>query len=201
VRALALALLLPVDVHIGLPGRAPGPLESAACFAIAEALANMVKHSGADRAWVQLEYEHGKLVAIVGDNGAGGAGPRAGGGLRGVEQWLVAFDGPVRTSPAQLRDQDAGLHRDQPRASDRIECAGTVPGCGRPRSHRRSRRRLHQPRKTRPEQSSLTKAGPGSHKKHVRGIEPRTIRWHGTFAYKTLTRAQRILDEPDASRR
>ena len=78
VRALALSLPLPVDLHIELPGRLSAPVESAAYFAIAEALANVVKHSGANRAWVQLEYDHGRLVAIVGDNGAGGAHPRAG---------------------------------------------------------------------------------------------------------------------------
>jgi len=101
VRALALSLPLPVDVHIELPGRPSAPVESAAYFTIAEALANVVKHSGATRAWVQLEYDHGRLVAIVGDNGAGGANPRAGGGLQGIERRLNAFDGTVAvTSPA-----------------------------------------------------------------------------------------------------
>ena len=70
VAALALSLPLPVDVHINLPGRG-APVESAAYFAIAEALANVVKHSGANRAWVQLEYDDGQLVAIVGDDGTG----------------------------------------------------------------------------------------------------------------------------------
>jgi signal transduction histidine kinase len=100
VRALALALPLPVDVRAGLPGRAPAPVESAAYFAVAEALANVVKHSGANRAWVQLDYEDDRLVAIVGDNGTGGADPGAGSGLRGVEQRLAAFDGVIAvTSP------------------------------------------------------------------------------------------------------
>jgi signal transduction histidine kinase len=107
VAALALSLPLPVDVHVNLPGRGSEPVESAAYFAIAEALANVVKHSGATRAWVQLEYEAGTLesapgtmVAIVGDNGAGGAAPRDGGGLRGIERRLSAFDGMVAvTSP------------------------------------------------------------------------------------------------------
>jgi len=101
VRALALSLPLPVDLHIDLPGRPAAPVESAAYFAIAEALANVVKHSGATRAWVQLEHDHGRLVAIIGDNGAGGAHPRAGGGLQGIERRLNAFDGTVAvTSPA-----------------------------------------------------------------------------------------------------
>ena len=100
VRALALSLPLPVDLHIDLPGRASAPVESALYFAIAEALANVIKHSGANRAWVQLEYDSGRLVAIVGDNGTGGAAPGPGGGLRGVERRLAAFDGVIAvTSP------------------------------------------------------------------------------------------------------
>ena len=101
VRALALSLPLPVDLQIDLPGRPGAPVESAAYFAIAETLANVVKHSGANRAWVQLEYDQCRLIAIVGDNGTGGAQPRAGGGLQGIERRLNAFDGTVAvTSPA-----------------------------------------------------------------------------------------------------
>ena len=101
VRALALSLPLPVDLHIELAGRPSAPVESAAYFAIAEALANVVKHSGATRAWVQLQYDHGKLVTIVGDDGTGGAHPRTGGGLQGIERRLNALDGMVAvTSPA-----------------------------------------------------------------------------------------------------
>ncbi len=100
VRALALSLPLPVELNIDLPGRLSAPVESAAYFAIAEALANVVKHSGANRAWVQLEYDHHRLIAIVGDNGTGGAHPSAAGGLAGIERRLNAFDGMVAvTSP------------------------------------------------------------------------------------------------------
>ncbi len=100
VRALALSLPLRIDVRIDLPGRLSAPVESAAYFAIAEAFANVVKHSGADLAWVQLEFDHGKLIAIVGDDGTGGARPAPGGGLAGIERRLNAFDGIVAvTSP------------------------------------------------------------------------------------------------------
>ena len=100
VQALALTLPLPVKVHVSLPGRVPAPVESAVYFAIAEALANMIKHSAANRAWVHLEYQKGTLTAIVGDDGAGGAVPRPGGGLHGIEQRLAAFDGVAAlTSP------------------------------------------------------------------------------------------------------
>jgi signal transduction histidine kinase len=101
VRALVLSLPLPVDLQVDLPGRLPDPVESAAYFAIAEVLANVVKHSAASRAWAQVEHRDHRLVAIIGDNGAGGADPQAGGGLRGIEQRLAAFDGVIAvTSPA-----------------------------------------------------------------------------------------------------
>ncbi|MFA1544357.1 sensor histidine kinase [Actinomadura monticuli] len=100
VRALALTLPLPVDVHVDLPGRADAPVESAAYFAVAEMLANVVKHSGARRAWVQVEHSGGRLLMIVGDDGTGGADPAAGGGMRGIERRLAAFDGTMAvTSP------------------------------------------------------------------------------------------------------
>ncbi|MFC5751059.1 sensor histidine kinase [Actinomadura rugatobispora] len=100
VQALALSLPLPVDVRIELPGRADAPVESAAYFAVAEMLANVVKHSGASRAWVQVEYRSDRLQLIVGDDGEGGADPGAGSGMRGIERRLAAFDGTMAvTSP------------------------------------------------------------------------------------------------------
>ncbi|MGO9220812.1 MAG: sensor domain-containing protein [Streptosporangiaceae bacterium] len=101
IRALALTLPLPVDLRIELPGRPPAPVESAAYFAVAEILANVVKHSAARSAWVQLEYNaQARLIAIIGDDGVGGAVPRIGGGLRGIERRLAAFDGVIAvTSP------------------------------------------------------------------------------------------------------
>ncbi|TYB41213.1 sensor histidine kinase [Actinomadura chibensis] len=101
VRALALGLPLPVDVRVDLPGRADAPVESAAYFAVAEMLANVVKHSGAARAWVQIEHTGDRLLMIVGDDGTGGADPARGSGMRGIERRLAAFDGTMAvTSPS-----------------------------------------------------------------------------------------------------
>ncbi|WP_019630342.1 sensor histidine kinase [Actinomadura atramentaria] len=100
VRALALSLPLPVDVAIELPGRADAPVESAAYFAVAELLANIVKHSAARRAWVEIDHDGRRLRMIVGDDGTGGARVAPGGGLAGVERRLAAFDGTMAvTSP------------------------------------------------------------------------------------------------------
>jgi signal transduction histidine kinase len=100
VRALAVAVPLPVEVEVDLPGRPLAPVESAAYFAVAEALANVTKHSGAARAWIRLAHEDGKLTMTVGDDGRGGAAPHRGTGLAGIERRLAAFDGTMTvTSP------------------------------------------------------------------------------------------------------
>jgi signal transduction histidine kinase len=100
VRALALSVPLPVDVRIALPGRPDAPVESAAYFALAEMLANIVKHSGAGRGWIQIEYSTDRLVMMIGDDGIGGADPSRGSGMRGIERRLAAFDGTMAvTSP------------------------------------------------------------------------------------------------------
>jgi len=91
--ALALTMPVPVTVEGELPGRPAAPVESALYFATAEALANVVKHSGATTAWVSLSYLGGAIYLSVGDDGVGGASPGAGSGLAGVERRLAAFDG------------------------------------------------------------------------------------------------------------
>lgn len=96
VRALVLTMGLPVDVDLDVPGRLPAPIESAAYFAIAEALTNIARHSGARRAWAILRHTSGRLTTVICDNGCGGAQPGSGSGLRGVERRLAAFDGTMR---------------------------------------------------------------------------------------------------------
>ena len=99
-QALALGNPLRVQVAIDLPGRPPEPVESAVYFAIAEALTNSAKHGAADNVWLRLSYSDGRLVAVVGDDGRGGAVVEPGGGLHGLESRLAAFDGTLLvTSP------------------------------------------------------------------------------------------------------
>ncbi|MFI9820717.1 sensor histidine kinase [Streptomyces sp. NPDC052013] len=98
VRALALRLPVETEVTVELPGRAQAPVESAAYFAVSEVLTNAVKHSGADRIWVDLHHSDGHLRMSVTDNGKGGAVVGAGSGLSGVERRLGTFDGVLAVS-------------------------------------------------------------------------------------------------------
>jgi signal transduction histidine kinase len=98
VEALAMDMSIPVLVTVRTTGRPPAPVESAMYFAIAECLANVVKHSAAARAWVTLSYDDGLLQAEVGDDGRGGARPETGTGVLGVVRRLSAFDGHISVS-------------------------------------------------------------------------------------------------------
>jgi signal transduction histidine kinase len=98
VQALALTVPATVTVDIDLPGRLEAPVESAVYFAVAEVLANIAKHSDARTAWVHVRHDDGRLAIGVGDDGAGGADPTGGTGLRGIERRLAAFDGTMMVS-------------------------------------------------------------------------------------------------------
>ncbi|MGW5348933.1 sensor histidine kinase [Streptomyces sp. NPDC004031] len=95
VQAVALDLALPVTVAADVPGRLEAPVESAVYFATTECLANVVKHAGASRAWVELAHRAGTLTVVVGDDGSGGASTGAGSGLSGVARRLEVFDGTL----------------------------------------------------------------------------------------------------------
>lgn len=95
VQALALATPIPVTVDDTVPGRRPAPVESAAYFAVAEALANVIKHSGARSASVTLSQSGNDLRIVVADDGVGGADAERGTGLRGIARRLAAFDGAM----------------------------------------------------------------------------------------------------------
>ena len=98
VRALAMSLPLPVSVEMDLPGRPETPVESAAYFAVAEALANVVRHSRARTVQIYVQHADDLLLLTVSDDGRGGADPAHGTGLRGISRRLAAFDGTMSLS-------------------------------------------------------------------------------------------------------
>ena len=98
IRALCLDIALPVEVRIALPGRPDPPVESAAYFAVGEALANATKHARATRATVDVAYRRRRLHLTVTDDGCGGADPDRGSGLQGIRRRLGTFDGTLAVS-------------------------------------------------------------------------------------------------------
>jgi signal transduction histidine kinase len=95
IRALALDLPLPAEVNIDLPGRLAAPVESAVYFAVSEALANVAKHSGAQRVSIDVRLGEHTLSVRVTDDGGGGADLERGTGLRGIQRRLSTFDGSL----------------------------------------------------------------------------------------------------------
>jgi signal transduction histidine kinase len=98
VQALALDTPLPVRVDVDLPGRLTAPVESACYFAVAEVLANAVRHSGASHVDIRMQHTDGTLRIEVCDDGIGGADQAKGTGLQGVERRLGTFDGIMAVS-------------------------------------------------------------------------------------------------------
>ncbi|MBA4023224.1 MAG: sensor histidine kinase [Gordonia sp.] len=79
--------------------RAPAAVEAAAYFVVAEALTNVVKHSGADTVYLTISTRSGQtgstMIIEVVDDGRGGADESAGSGLRGIRRRVAAFEGTM----------------------------------------------------------------------------------------------------------
>jgi signal transduction histidine kinase len=101
IRALALDAPVEVDVRSTIEGRPERPVEAALYFAVAELLTNVVKHSHATHAALELSHRRGVVWVVVSDNGTGSAAAAAGSGLDGIARRLAAFEGQVSVdSPA-----------------------------------------------------------------------------------------------------
>jgi signal transduction histidine kinase len=73
--------------------RAPAPVEAAAYFVCAEALTNVAKYADATRVTVEARRDGGRLTVTIADDGAGGADPARGSGLRGLADRVEALGG------------------------------------------------------------------------------------------------------------
>ncbi|MFC4589857.1 sensor histidine kinase [Sphaerisporangium corydalis] len=110
-RELAEQQAIPVTVRADLPVRAPSHVEATAYFVAAEALTNIVKHSGATSASLSLRRtgtnttaadgsprHAGTLTMEIRDNGHGGADPRRGTGLTGLADRVAVTGGTLALS-------------------------------------------------------------------------------------------------------
>jgi len=87
-------------VDLDLPAaRWPSHVEATAYFVVGEAVANALKHARAERIAVRVAPGLHQVVVSVADDGAGGADPRAGSGLRGLSERVSAAGGVLVVQP------------------------------------------------------------------------------------------------------
>jgi signal transduction histidine kinase len=92
---------VPVDLDVNIARRPPAPIESAAYFVVTETLMNVIKHSRATRVHIDIARVGDTLAISVSDNGAGGADPTKGTGLKGLQDRVTALGGWMQIiSPA-----------------------------------------------------------------------------------------------------
>ena len=95
---------LPVTVDVALADdRLPASVEVAAYYVVAESVANVAKHAGAENVRIRLARHNGTLVVEVADDGAGGASPREGSGLAGLAERVRALDGELEVESGEGR--------------------------------------------------------------------------------------------------
>jgi signal transduction histidine kinase len=100
IAALASRTPLHVRVNVDIDERPAAPVESAAYFVVAEALANIGKHARAEHVDIVVRRRRDALVVEIVDDGAGGA-VRSGNGLSGLARRVEALDGTLEiSSPA-----------------------------------------------------------------------------------------------------
>jgi signal transduction histidine kinase len=96
--SLAARAPVPVALTVDLEQRVPAGVEAAAYYLVAEALTNVGKYAAAGHAAVTVTRALGDLVVEIADDGAGGADPTAGSGLRGLADRIAALGGRLFVS-------------------------------------------------------------------------------------------------------
>ncbi|MEU1735638.1 sensor histidine kinase [Streptosporangium sp. NPDC020145] len=88
-------------VVTGTPVPLPGDVDVAAYRVTQEALTNIVKHSGATRADIRLDWRDDELMIHITDDGKGAsrALPRGGNGLIGIRERAAACHGTASAGP------------------------------------------------------------------------------------------------------
>jgi signal transduction histidine kinase len=92
---LARRSAVPVRLDVQVAGRLPDPIEIAAYYSVAEALANTAKHAGASAADVTVAAADDVLRVRVSDDGRGGADFAGSSGLAGLKDRVEALGGRI----------------------------------------------------------------------------------------------------------
>jgi PAS domain S-box-containing protein len=95
VEGLADRAPVPVEITEIPEERLPGAVEAAAYYLIAEALTNATKYANASTVRVNVAASDAGVVVEVSDDGAGGADPAAGSGLRGLADRVESLGGSL----------------------------------------------------------------------------------------------------------
>jgi len=94
-RALVARAPVPATLAADITERLPPPVEIAAYFVVAEALANVGKYAHANEANISVRRDNGRVTVEVADDGVGGADVGRGSGLRGLTDRVAALDGTL----------------------------------------------------------------------------------------------------------
>jgi PAS domain S-box-containing protein len=84
---------VPVTLETHIDGRLPASIEVTAFYVVSEALTNVAKHAKASSARVSLGLRNGVMCLAISDDGVGGADPRRGSGLVGLNDRVEAGGG------------------------------------------------------------------------------------------------------------
>jgi signal transduction histidine kinase len=86
---------VPIELDVVCDERLPAPVEAAAYYVVAEALANVAKYASAHAVSVTVQRRNGVALVEVADDGLGGADPAGGSGLRGLSDRVEALGGTL----------------------------------------------------------------------------------------------------------
>ena len=101
---------LQVDIGVSVSGTSPA-VGACVYFVCSEALANVAKHASASRVQISVTSRPGGITVEVADDGAGGADPDSGTGIRGLADRVETLGGTltVESSPRRGTRLVAGI--------------------------------------------------------------------------------------------
>ncbi len=102
-KALARRSAVPVSLDVVIDRRLPEPIEVAAYYVVAEALANTAKYAQASEVNIRVQTTDAELRVTIRDDGIGGADSRKGSGLVGLNDRIEAIGGQmhITSKPGQ----------------------------------------------------------------------------------------------------